>query len=486
MLVLRHWPLLYILLVTAALFAAFRHWAYDDPFITYRYAENLYNGLGMVYNPGERVLSTTTPLFALILAGVRFVWADLPRAANLISALSLATGGWLLWDLARTLEAPAVGWTGLLLYPTFPLLASTFGSETPLYLALCLAAFALYARQRYAWSAFLLGWAVLARGDAALVAALLGADYLIRERRLLPVRAGMAFLGVLLPWVVFAWLYFGDPLPVTLAAKRAQGLMDISTGFAPGLWQMLLGYARLRIYWVEAALLLLGMGWACWRARRWLVLVLWPLVYTLAYTLLGVARYFWYYAPLVPGMIAAVGLGLELIGNRKVRSVNSHPSTPGLLRSPSAQGAIRHSLFTILLLLILAAFQITHLARLRAAPDERYPAYRAVGEWLAENTPPDASIGALEVGMIGYFARPRPMVDFAGLIQPQVASLFAPQTTYQDAARWAIDAYQPDYLVLHDNFQQVANSARQACRIVAEFPGRQYAYSRDLIVYDCR
>src|SRR3990172_2277897 len=93
---------LYLLLVSALLYGAFSAWAYDDPFITYRYANNLMHGGGFVYNPGERVLSTTTPLFTLLLAALGRLWPDLPRLANLLGAISLAAGGLLLWDLARS------------------------------------------------------------------------------------------------------------------------------------------------------------------------------------------------------------------------------------------------------------------------------------------------------------------------------------------------------------------------------------------------
>ncbi|MDP6777925.1 MAG: hypothetical protein QGI83_14300, partial [Candidatus Latescibacteria bacterium] len=40
----------------------------DDPYITYRYARNIAEGHGFIYNPGESVLGTTAPLYALILA----------------------------------------------------------------------------------------------------------------------------------------------------------------------------------------------------------------------------------------------------------------------------------------------------------------------------------------------------------------------------------------------------------------------------------
>src|ERR1043165_4126390 len=60
----------------------------DDAYITFRYARNLAQGLGLVYNPGEWVLGTTTPLWAAILAlGYRFGFGDLAAVATAVSAV---------------------------------------------------------------------------------------------------------------------------------------------------------------------------------------------------------------------------------------------------------------------------------------------------------------------------------------------------------------------------------------------------------------
>ncbi len=230
---------IYLAGTTLLIYSFFSHWGYDDPFITYRYAANLQHGLGFVYNPGERVLSTTTPLFTLLLALLGNLWPDLPHLANLLGAFSLALGGLFLWDLAHTWKAPLVGWSGLLLYPTFPLLATTLGSETLIYLAFCLGAFAFYARRRYSMAAVFVALAVLTRPDGILVVFVLVVHYLLRIRRPVPWLALALFLGLIIPWFAFAWVYFGSPLPVTLAVKQHQGAMAISQKFAPGLLTIL-------------------------------------------------------------------------------------------------------------------------------------------------------------------------------------------------------------------------------------------------------
>ncbi len=42
--------------------------SFDDAYITFRYARNLADGAGFVYNPGQPVMGTSTPLYTLWLA----------------------------------------------------------------------------------------------------------------------------------------------------------------------------------------------------------------------------------------------------------------------------------------------------------------------------------------------------------------------------------------------------------------------------------
>ena len=43
---------------------------FDDAYVSLRYASNLVRGLGFVFNPGERVFGTTSPLNAFLLAAI--------------------------------------------------------------------------------------------------------------------------------------------------------------------------------------------------------------------------------------------------------------------------------------------------------------------------------------------------------------------------------------------------------------------------------
>lgn len=449
------------------LFWFFRQRGFDDPFITYRYAEQLARGAGFVYNPGWRVLSTTTPFYTLLLVPVAWLGLDLPLFSNLIGCMSLAMCGWALWRLGRLWKATGIAWTGLLLLPTFPHLLLTLGAESCFFLACVLLAFYGYEARRYAAAAVLLAIATLTRVDALLAGVVLALDFLLARREPLPWRALLVFVGLLLPWFVFAWLYFGAPLPVTLFVKQQQARILQSQSFFEGLFVYGRGYWSQARYWPHFGLAALGVVYGLARFPGRLLIPGWSLLYFVAYSSLGVTRYFWYYAPLVPGLIVLIGLGLDGIGWLVGRSAQLHIGGWPVLLLVSAMLIV----------------QVSSLRSLRSMNDRRLSIYRAVGEWLAVNTPPDASVGALEVGIIGYYSQ-RPMVDFAGLIQPEVALQFGPARDYDHAAMWAIEHFRPDYLVVTEGAALAqAPAIASQCRPIKTFSDP--AYSGQLAIFSC-
>ena len=49
----------------------------DDQFTIYRYIENIASGKGFVFNEGERVLGSTTPLFTLLGAFLKIIFSGI-------------------------------------------------------------------------------------------------------------------------------------------------------------------------------------------------------------------------------------------------------------------------------------------------------------------------------------------------------------------------------------------------------------------------
>ncbi len=469
-----------VLFVALFLIIARRNWGYDDPFITFRYSVNIAEGRGFVYNPGlpgHAVLSTTAPLYALILAGFRVFTLPLPQVSLVISAVSLALGGLALWRLGMAWRSPITAWVALITYPLFPLLVTTVGSETPLTIALVLWGVVAYVERRYMTSAVVLALAILCRADSVLILPILLVHYLISHRKNRasdgsePFPWGAVGVGamILAAWFGFAWIYFGSPLPDTLAAKRAQGLMEISQSYWQGIGLFIDQYwGSLRYRWMMV-LSLVGLVWLIWR-RDWLLILAWSGLHLAAYVALGVTRYYWYYAQLIPGIAVAVGLGAE-----------------ALIRLAGRWGGKRTEWLLVGLVLIsIGTIEGGAVWRMGQRPNPRLSIYQTVGNWLDANTPAEATVGTLEVGIIGYYAR-RSMIDFAGLLQPEVAEVFAPSTTYEDSALLAIDRYRPDYLVIQDGTltrTMTTPFIAQACDVQHEV--LEDGYPAPMVIYLCQ
>jgi hypothetical protein len=276
-----------------------------------------------------------------------------------------------------------------------------------------------------------LALAAMVRPDGVLAFIALGIYHLLRYRsvRWQPLILYGALVGA---WYGGLWLYFGTPIPVTLLTKQQQGEMAISTRFAAGFLADVRQRVQQPLYWLPFALTVLGLVPVWKRARYWAPLLIWTVLYFAAYSILRVSQYFWYYTPLVPAAVVVLAEGAVA----SVRWLRQKGTPKPLVVSATG-----------LLVLALLAPSLKAVIWFASHTDPRLAVYRNIGRWLASNTPPTSNVGALEVGIIGYYAR-RPMIDFAGLVQPDVALRFTPTYTYQDSAAWAVENYRPDYVIL--------------------------------------
>ncbi len=438
--------------------------ANDDPYITYRYARNLAQGRGFVYNVGLDVLSTTTPLYTLLLSLGYFFCPDLPVLSNVIGALSLGLAAILLYGMASLWGEDVAGLVSGFLILFFPLILYAFGAETTFHILLIVASFYFYALGCLNLAAATAGLVTLTRGDGVLVAIALAIHFICAQRKF-PLLPFLVYLVVVAPWYTYSWLHFGSPFPSTLQAKMHQANRPGAIGFFKGIAYWAKGYAQRPIYLLYLPPMLVG-GISLIRKHRWAIpLLLWTLLYLIGYSLLNVWRYHWYYSPLIPPLMLLVGLGIsELV--------------KWALPYPWLQVMVGSTLAALLLWPNLQAcrYQMLH------SPDGRAQIYARVGEWLKQNTSPQATVGALEIGIVGYFSD-RPIVDFAGLIQPDISEHV--EAGYENAAVWAITTYRPDYVVLRSGWFPKMVAApwfSNQYQVVEQFENERYS-AHPLIVY---
>ena len=158
-------------------------WMTDDAFISFRYARNLLDGHGLVFNPGERVEGYTNFMWTLELAGIWALFGVRPEhSAPWLSVIF--TAGTLAAVLYQVARMPSLRHRGLVAWMSLGLLCSsaTFavwtsagGLETRQFTFLVVAAVVLLAVHRNSRlgllsASFILGLASLTRPEGLLIA----------------------------------------------------------------------------------------------------------------------------------------------------------------------------------------------------------------------------------------------------------------------------------------------------------------------------
>ena len=152
----------------------------DDAYITYRYAYNLVYGQGFVFNPGERILATTSPFHAILITIVAFIdRVNLPYGANVLSAIALLVLSYHCFLLLAHFGCPRAGAVCALFAVINNWTYSFFPLETVILLSLEIAMLYYYLRQRLLLAFVSGACAVLTRFDATVLIAVILVHFLI-------------------------------------------------------------------------------------------------------------------------------------------------------------------------------------------------------------------------------------------------------------------------------------------------------------------
>ncbi|MEE8474853.1 MAG: hypothetical protein V3T01_05850 [Myxococcota bacterium] len=486
------WVLLAASVVVFLSESGVRHSQLDDAYISYRYAENLVSGMGLVYNPGERVEGITNLLWALLVA----VGIALGFEGNIVGhALGLVSGTALLVATtfyARTLVGAAASWLAgvaawIVVSSVVFVLWATSGMETALFAAATTAALAAQAGGRLGWATLGALVATLTRPDGVLVAAVIFGFHLVsrwREGR----RAWtwpaiyVASVGLL---TGFRIAYYGSVVPNTFYAKVGgipieRGLtylMDfLGTGAVLLLVPAAIAVVRDRRCWPGAAfcavqaLYVVSVGGDAFPASRFLlpvlacmaalavrgaatahnldpyagILVFLQLPMAIAWNIFGTLP-----GPIVFGFaISAIGaavgvaLGRRWIGVAGLAAVAVVGGGLAWMNPEAVRDAARVSRLNQDLKRVRRSFGVL----------ERMGFMRA--QVLRERGDPIRLVAGGAIGSFGFYSR-LPIIDLYGLVDVEIArsrgkvdadAVLLPGHQRSDAGR--IFARQPDYILM--------------------------------------
>jgi hypothetical protein len=407
-------------------------WLADDAMISMRYGRNLAEGLGLVWNAGERVEGYTNLLWTLfmalvhltplpdsktslvvLLANVGIAAATVPLITRLVRLLG---GG--AWATGATLAAYVLG--------ADTSFFATSGLETSLLgflIVLCVCRILEESRsgRPRASTYLLIGALGLVRADAVILSGLVcGASLVLNQDRKKVAYYCLLALAPVIASETFRILYYGEPLPNTAYLKA----MNWDGRYAAG-WRYVSGFAR--TYALPCILAAVGVGLSGSRVR--LVLGSVFLFYSAYVIYVGGDMFpsYRFFVPVVPVLWALAFVTVQDLPTPRVHRL--------------AIG--------VLCLLSVPSIVWTYPSLLE--PSSMESGNARIGLYLRENTPPEAVVADSWAGSVFYFSR-RTGVDLLGKTDPYIAR----QAPAHDGTipghnkfdySYSLDERQPDYVV---------------------------------------
>lgn len=453
--------LLLAVLLCAALAWPLRHYVTDDTFIHLQYARHLAHGEGFVFNTGEHVYGSTSPLWVLLLADAIAMGVDGLVASKWLGAVATLAALLLWWQLVRrTVGSPWLRLLSTLAWAAhaWMLRWSLSGMETPLAVALVLAGLVAFTAsepwgERPTLAGVLWALAALVRPECGLLIPLWvmllivdhgpRAGFVRAARGLWP--AALVYGG----WLAFARASFGTIWPNTLAAKAAGG-----EGFAYQLEQLTRQGAIVAA--TDGVLVLVLLGSLVAHALRgarpvlrpalrllpWVWLVTVPVLYQVR----GVPVLSRYLLPLLPVVAWLAWRTLD-------RAFDAHELPGDAAFTGRAAGRARIALVAaaVVAALVLAQNLWTY-ARVVRPQVVSFSAGMAQslipwGRWFEAHAEPDAVIAAPDIGALGYYGRRR-VVDLAGLVTPEMVPILRRMPQEDAVARFEFARFsRPEFVV---------------------------------------
>jgi len=366
----------------------------DDAFITLQYVKTLLNTGTWGFLPGYITNAVTSPLNVFLMAFAGIFLGPTINAVIWLSACILALTVILLVQISTHLFGKAIfGYlaAGALIFN--PLIISTLGLESILFVGLYILSLYLYLTSKWSLLAIAVGLITITRFEGILF-------FLVTLLLVPTLKLRLRFAGIYLlciaPWYIFSWIYLGSLFPDTLFIKimqRSWGSWDFFNGLD-------LYY---RVYPLETLLSFLLLPFALLHLNKAVrsslpmqFLLLTSVAHFAGYSILHVPPYYWYYVPEITAIVLTGSLGLGILfqhGNAEIWRRKAIQAIAATLLTLQAFG----------MFYILARDSFT----VREMPIHTnwatHEQYEEIGQWLKEHGDGRTILVDGEIGTLGYY-----------------------------------------------------------------------------------
>ena len=413
-----------------------RYFYFDDALIYARYIENLMNGYGLVYNKGEYFNGLTSQLFTYLSIGTSLLFGNVLFAINFLSALFLILSVWIYQYIFSSVANPIFVSLGSLFLVTSPFTYGVFGMETFLFIFLIGLCIHLFLIEKYKFLLIAMALLILTRNEGVFLILPLVFEHFRLKRKFPKIKYFLIPIVLVSVHFIFNYTYYGAFLPATGPAKIWQGMSGLwgesNIIFIKGAMHILL-WTFGNKFSLIGFFILSGVGVFHIGKSSLTFIVLLFLTFLLSfYTILNIPNYYWYDAPFIVFLFYSAAIGLEVVYSFLINYFKLNKIIILILIFSSA------SYFTYKQISHIKFGKSSHPYLIKSHP------YEEMGIWLKNNTPIDASVAMVEIGIVGYFSD-RYIIDILGLVNPFNAKYIGERKF----DKW-LTKYHPDYILVHD------------------------------------
>ncbi len=453
---------------------------WEDALIAISHARNAVDGLGLTHHPGEGLVQGFTSALSVLIPLVGELLQDgwglvALRVTSLLAAVAAVAYG---YGIARRLGLgpwPTSFALGYLALNYNHIFYGIGGKETQIAVTAVLAVtYHVMAGQRVR-TGIAIGVAMLARPDLVLLAAPVLAWAATGGTRAL-VRTGAAAASLVLPWLAFATLYYGSPVPHSIPAlallSPLQAIGDPGGNLAAVVGDRLTSAIAIAVRgftpfyedsFVVSTPIPIGLLVACgatllvmairgaWVTRH--VPQWWPaLVFVVAFTayrsfLQPISYFDWYLPPYTALCAFLIAAGIQSLV----------PRIP----------VVSNGLAAVLLASVALHMPFTMALESRIQREIEDDVRREVGLFLRDRMEPGEEFMSESVGYFGYYSR-HTIWDQAGLTSPTAYAAARRLPPGDRRVEGLVNALRPDWAVLRP---------MESARLERDFPDAARCYS---------
>lgn len=381
----------------------------DDAYIFYKYAKNLVEWNGYVFNLNEKINATTSFSYTILLALFCFPFQSnfeiaLPLIGGIISVMSLIYTAFLLTKIFSE-ELKEAKFILPVILLSMPLIKNAIGMETFLKILSMMIFLYLYQKEKFILMSLVGAFLFITRPDTIILILITSISYFLKRKKLFDIKIISIFIIIVLTYLFASYFYFGRVIPSSLGVKIIQRDLKLINGnFFDGFVKTFPGGENVAIifftFFLFAILILCLKNKAIFKNELFQIILIYFIAFTLIYGLiLNPPPYPWYYTDYIVLYSLIISFFLKIFIQK-------------------FKGRTRLSFLLSAIIIIFISGLLVPFKTIKTGYNEKFILYKNTAKFINSFSGENSKLATDEIGILGFYFKGK-IIDELGLITPE-------------------------------------------------------------------